>query len=516
MATAPLLKIIYTGLQDERLLPPKGKPSLAFFKKVFIKAGRFTTSWVRLDFDTKPAFGTSATITLPRQGHLITRLYLVATMPDISAPCKLAKATAGSAFVGPTFGWTNSLGHALINTATIDIGGARVEQISGQLMEMMDEFQTPLEKVTVVNRMLPRLDNGFNSTSIGWGSQPTTSITPLPFWFSRGDPGIALPIDAIGVDSVKMTIAFNPLNSLYVSSAQVDISGLVQGQIPGSAYFPLLNSPFYQSTNPTKTVYGLTGDPSRGTEVSPIPNSVNPSSFLIGDTYIMAEYIYLDNPEANAFRISDISYPIVQHYAITPYDTLKQPRASIPMRIPNPTRDIFFYAQRYEAPLYNASFLATRDLYGLDVTISPWWPDAQGLNPVFQSEELIPAFSTRESEPLQSINLIYEGSLTRYVSHSPSVFRSYIPSFNQKKSPWVNRYYYNLSFGVLTGLTPPSIPTGEANLDKVQNIELHLEFKPMRGSIDPNNIPRYRIFIYAETYNILRIYGGRAGLLFSY
>lgn len=101
-----LLRVIYTGLQDERLLPPKGKPAFEFFTKVFIKAGRFTTAWVRLDFDTRPNFATQASITLPRQGHLITRLYLVTTMPDIVGPQLLARAAViqGSQFVGPTLG----------------------------------------------------------------------------------------------------------------------------------------------------------------------------------------------------------------------------------------------------------------------------------------------------------------------------------------------------------------------------------------------------------------------------
>ena len=73
-----------------------------------------------------------------------------------------------------------------------------------------------------------------------------------------------------------------------------------------------------------------------------------------------------------------------------------------------------------------------------------------------------------------------------------------------------------MSFGVQHGLNPASVPYGEANLDKIERIELRLQFKPFRGSIDPNCVPRYRIFCYAETYNILRIYGGRAGLLFQF
>ena len=496
-----LLRIIHTGIQDERLLPQKGNPVTRFFEKVFLKAGRFTTQWSRLDFDTIPTFGSSATITLPREGHLITRLYLVTTMPDIAGPQLLAQKVAG--FVGPTYGWTNSLGHALINTATIDIGGARVEQITGQMLEVLDEFQTPLEKVTSVNNLIQRYDNGFNSTSIGFAQRPTVVTTPLPFWFSKGDPGVALPIDAINSDAVRLTVTFAPLNSLYVCSNQVDLSK-VKTDVAGQAYMPLVGATFYKTGS--TPVYGIGN-------VDAIPGITIPT-LTLGDTYIMAEYVYLDKPEANKFRISDIQYPIVQHYAIDPHDSYGQPKMTVLLRIPNPCRDLYFFAQRYEAPWYNAPFLATRDLSGFDCKTAPWWPDASGLNALTLGE-LVPAFSYRESEPLQQVGLIYEGKLIRY-SNTPSVFRSLIPSYEQRKSPWVNRYYYNMTFGLQNGFTPPSIVTGEANLDKIERLELQIDFAPFRGSLNPTNVPRYRVFVFAETYSILRIYGGRAGILFGY
>lgn len=508
-----LLQIIHTGLQDERLLPTKGKPQISFFQKVFVKAGRFTTAWVRLDFDTRPNFSTQASITLPRQGHLITRLYMVTTMPDIVGPQLKARALTTTAFAGPTFGWTNSLGHALIQNATIDIGGARVEQLNGRLLEVLDEFNTPLEKTTLMNSLLPRLQNGFNPTSIGWTERPTVAVTPLPFWFSRGDPGVALPIDAINNDQVRLNISFAPLNSLYVSSACQDISG-VRNPVGGEAYYPLLNSPFYQ-TGGTTPVFGLTGNPTVSTNASKIPGVTMANSYTLGDTYVLAEYVYLDKPEANKFRISDIQYPIPQHYLFEPSDTNGLPKLNIPLRIPNPTRDLFFFAQRYEAPAYNAPFLASRDLSGYSVLNAPWWPDASGLNPVNLGSP-VPAFSTRQSEPLESLSLVYENKLYRYSNIAPQIFRSLLPAIVQKKTPWVNAYYYNLPFGMEHGVFPTSVPMGEANLDKVEKVELRLQFKPFLGSVNPNNVPRYIVYCFAETYNILRIYGGRAGLLFQF
>jgi len=60
------------------------------------------------------------------------------------------------------------------------------------------------------------------------------------------------------------------------------------------------------------------------------------------------------------------------------------------------------------------------------------------------------------------------------------------------------------------------MPTGHANLDKIQKMELSLQFKPLRGTILTTDIPDYTVTVWAETYNILKVYGGRGGLLFSY
>jgi len=482
------------------------------FLKAFIRCGRFTTQFSRIDFDTRPALGTSCTLTIPRKGHLLSRLYLVTTMPDIATPQTRAKAAcdaSGFTFAGPTYGWTNSVGHALLSQATIDIGGSRCERLDGQLLEVMDEFYTPLEKTTLMNTVLPRLDNGFTPGSFGAKTQ-TTAVTPLPFWFSSGDSGAFLPIDAIQADSVVLTVTFNPVTSLYVCSAQQKPSNPTTN-VAGDAYFPLAGAPFYYGGGPP--VYGLGGDPTVAVAATVLPGYKMPTVYPLGETYIMAEYIYLDKPEANRFRIADIQIPIPQHYPFDPLDTQTLPRVKFPLKVPNPTRNLFFYLQRWDAVRYNAPFLATRDISGGSVA-APWWPDAVGLN-VYGAGDYSSGFSTRESEPINSVALMYEGKLMRYWTDAPSLFRSLLPSIDMRKSPWVNRYYYMMPFG-LHGFMPASLQTGEANLDKLLSIDLLMDLHPNRGSINPNDVPRYLVHVWAETYNILRVYGGRAGLLFAY
>ena len=502
---ASLLRVLHSGIQNSRLLPPKGQPKVELFSKVLIRAGRFTTQWVRLDFDTNPTFGSKAVITIPRKGHLVGRLYLVTTMPNIFTTQGIAAERTG--FVGPKFTWTNSLGNALVANATIDIGGSRVEQINGQLLEVLDDFYTPLEKMNLVNKMLSRNMTNFPQFST---NVPDPTYTPLPFWFSKGDPGVYLPVDALSTDRVKLTVEFAGLNSLYVSSAKLPVDAS-SPRVAGSGYFPL-SSPFYVADPAGKLVYGLEGDPAVATRVSAIPNLTLPSTLQLGDTYVMAEYIYLDAPEANRFRISDIEVPITQHYAFDPFDTNGSVRAMMPLRIPNPTRNLLFYAQRHEAPMFNAPFLATRDLSGADTLQAPWWPNASPIN-TRAPGTLIPAFQFRDSEPLASLMLVYEGGLVRYATTSPSVFRSLIPAYEMKKSPFVNRYFYSLHFGLNHGNTHASLPSGEANLDKIHTIALDLEFKPFRGI---KSVPRYTVYVWAQTYNIFRVYAGRGGMMFAY
>jgi Major capsid protein N-terminus len=508
---ASLLRILNSGIQDSRLLPPRGMPRIEMFQKVFIRAGRFTTAFVRLDFDTRPALGTFTTLTIPRKGQMLARLYLVTTLPDIRSgqlAAKNACDASGVVFLGPNFGWTNSVGHAILAEARIEIGGSRVERLDGRLLEVLDEFYTPLEKVTAMNGLLPRLDNGFYPGVFGRDDGGTVAVTPLPFWFSCGDSGAFLPIDAIQADSVVLRVEYNSIANIYVCDSKLLP---VDGGSQCAGLFPVAGSSFYYADPKGSIVPGL----GSAVPALPVPKVKMPAVFPLGDTYLMAEYIYLDRPEANRFRIADIRIPVVQHYPFDPVDTHSAAKIQIPLKIPNPTRNLFFYCHRREASELNAPFLATRDLSGASQPIAPWWPDATGLRTT-QEGDYSPGYSTSESEPLSSLALFYEGRLARYWTNAPSLFRSYLPSFDMRKSPWHHRYYYTLPFSLDSGHMPPSLPSGEANLDKLVSIDLALEFHPNRGSVNPNDVPQYFVYIWAETYNILRVFGGRAGLLFGY
>ena len=88
---ASLLRLLHSGTQDQRIESKlkgsqgqgQGNPTTDAFTWILRKPGRFTTQWLRLDFAQVPDFGKTVFCTLPIKGELISKLYLVVTLPDI-------------------------------------------------------------------------------------------------------------------------------------------------------------------------------------------------------------------------------------------------------------------------------------------------------------------------------------------------------------------------------------------------------------------------------------------------
>lgn len=550
---ASLLKVLHNGIQDERLTG-KIQPNIDPFRYIYIGIGRFTKQWHRIDFNQLPNFGANAWANLPVKGELITRLYLVTVLPDIGTIQNQVKAMVGSNFAGPNFGWTNSIGHTLVQQCSLEIGGSRVEQLDSRLLEVLDEYNTPLEKVNQVNSMIGRIPSGFNSASLGNQNGPTPIVTPLPFWFSNGDNGAALPIDALYVDSVRLNLQFRGLDGCYYSESRqsslealkaMDISDndITNGfNYNGNCFetFPIQNSPFYQM-DPSGTLVvdiakplldtmpyfqgcgPITRWPSyekrynrttpEGVRVSKIENVKMPGKIAFEDAYLLAEYVYLDKNEANRFRIGELTTTIIQHNVIPPVDSQGFKNVNIPIDAPNPLRNLFFFGQRPEAAAVNAHFLASRDISGSDSVYTPWWPDARG-ELGYTYESLRPGFANRNSEPFDQIQLIYDGNFAKVSTENCALYRSIIPSLELTKSPWINGYYYCIPIGLQQRYFPASMPLGETNLNKIQKAELRLRLRNLDfPAVTP---PTMTIYAWAETYNILKIYGGRGALLFGY
>jgi hypothetical protein len=549
MAATPAnsLTLVSTGLADARLMSPKGNPDIHQFVHVINKTTRWAAQWNRVDFDGTPEFGQRVSLTIPTIGELVNAIMIVVEMPDIySTQLSAIQAMGGTSltdqgsFLGPLFGWTNSLGHALIQQIELEIGGQIVETFDSRLLEIMDELNEPLESAIAKNFMIKRTPFGFtNKTYLG--PTPTTVYVPIPFWFSR--PGIhshALPLQALNNDAVRIHVTFRGINGLVYTEARANPNTIGLSNIPVCAdtdpfapMLPIVGSPFWGETavdasgSPIKVlgpVYTMNSSMGTGPITGGIiPGIKMPLRFSPIDAYAMIEYISLEEYEAIVFRTAELTYQVKQHFAVPVEQTLGQTEIHVDIPYANPTKEVMWVLQRPEAPTYNAYFLFTRDLYPTPVsqpeggpppppnpTTIPWWPNAILQPAQIFNWQIKPGFHDSYSEPLAGAALHYN-SYERFVHEGGSFFRSVIPSQYFIKSAAIDRYIYAYAFGHKNERLE-YMPKGAANWDKIQRKELYITLNPSRGGGAP---PNMNLYVYITIWNIFKIYGGRGAMLFS-
>jgi len=521
---ATLLSVVSNGIQDMRLLTPKGQPNINNYVKIFKKTTRWAAQWIRVDFDGAPDLGKKNTCTIPRKGELLSQVTLVVMMPDIATPQQNAKkqCTEEKPFIGPTFGWTNSLGHALINRVEFDVGGTNLDTFDGRFMEIYDELYESNASVRAKNRMINRIANGFTSGSLGNQTEATTCYVPIPLWFSLNEYENALPIDAMSADSIQLHITLRPINELFYTDARLDDRNPpLNSPLSTTATPPIANAQFYRH-NPTSNTMIYKTNSSQGNTGIPcevIPGIQMPSRFSLQDCYLLCEYISLEEYEASLFRSNMLEYRVEQHYIVPPKNTQSAPNVRIPLPYSNPVKEIHWVCQSPQVTNYNAWFLFTRDMYGATTQPTewwkmPWWPDAV----ITSSDTALPAFRNAYSEPMQGAELTFANIKRFDHQDSPSLFRSLLPIIHYRKAPLFNRYIYTFPFALSPGAKDDKSvgafynPRGFSNFDKLPKKELTLTMKRDNAG----QLPDLTVYAYVTTWNVFRVFGGRGVMLFAY
>jgi hypothetical protein len=529
MAATPAtsLTLVSSGLADARQQPPRGNPDINQFLKVLHKTTRWSAQWNRIDFDGSPEFGQRVSLTIPPLAELVSGLNIVVTMPDIYATQIAAVVAAGGTdftntgnFLGPTYGWTNSLGHALIQRIELEIGGAIVETLTSQQLEILDELYETVESAITKNAMIQRAPNGFGPRT--WlSASPTQVYIPIPFWFSR--PGVyshALPIDALRSDKVRIHVTFRPIEQLFYTDARVDTRtvGFRPGQDMADGMWGITGGRFWQADSTQSTmVYSMNATMS-GVQGKIISGVQLPLRFTPIDAYALIEYISLEEYEAIVFRSSELTYHVEQHFAVPVQASLGQSEVRLVIPFTNPTKEIHWVLQRPEAEKYNAWFLFTRDLSAVsrpqkgpvNPCLIPWWPDAQLIPTQANQWQIVPAFQNAYSEPLAATTLLYN-SFERFVHEGGSFFRGIVPMTSYVKSAVHDRYIYAYHFGQKEERRNYG-PSGAANWDKIPRKELFITLNRGRLNTAP---PNMNIYVYTTIWNIFKVFGGRGGMLFS-
>jgi hypothetical protein len=276
-----LLQLVATGRQDLYL---SGNPQTTFFKQVYRRYTNFSVETQRIPFETAVNFGKLVTTTIPRNGDLLSSMFLEIQLPEIT-PAGPVEAAGGIATEPATdyetimnsVSWVNGIGYAMIDYVSIWIGQQEVDRQYGEFLYLWSQLTTPGSKRAGLSFMTGQMDV-YNDTA---QKGPLRLFVPLQFWFCR-NVGLSLPLVALQATPIRIYVKLNNgMDMLFRNSLE---NAIVNGETPPAS---IIDRPPY-----------------------------------ITDMILWGDYIYLDVDERRRFVSNTHEYLIDQ--------TQQQKRFSIP------------------------------------------------------------------------------------------------------------------------------------------------------------------------------------------
>lgn len=301
-----LLQLVATGRQDTYL---SGNPQMTFFKQVYRRHTNFSMETQRIPLETAAEFNKLISITVPRNGDLLSQLVLEIQLPEITPAGPLPQQSGLQACgvltepptdyssIAESVSWVNGIGHAMIDYVSLWIGQQEIDRQYGEFMYLWSRLTTPGSKQAGVNFMTG-YQEVYNDTS---QKGPLRLFVPLNFWFCK-NPGLALPLIALQSTPIKLYIK---LRYGYDLVFRTSVENAV---LNGSPIPPVMERP-------------------------PV----------ISDMTLWGDYIYLDDEERRRFVSSKHEYLIEQtqqqkRYSVPTNTTI----ANIPLTFNHPMKEMIW------------------------------------------------------------------------------------------------------------------------------------------------------------------------------
>ena len=197
------LQLAAYGAQDSYLT---GNPQMTNFMTIYKRHTNFAMETIEQLFVGEATFGKKVYCTLERSGDLVGRIYVNIKLPN------LYKIFCIKDKYNPVqiLGWINKIGHAIIDTYDIEIGGTTIDKQYGLWLSVS------CCKKDAYNMLTGR--NEFNSTIHNQGEMNLR--VPLRFWFNN-NIGLALPLIALQYHQVKINIKFKHFEDVFTKISHI-------------------------------------------------------------------------------------------------------------------------------------------------------------------------------------------------------------------------------------------------------------------------------------------------------
>jgi len=455
------MQLVAYGAQDVYLT---ANPQVTFFKQLYRRHSNFAMESIEQSFNGVANFQRRVQCTISRNGDLIHRMYLQVTLPavDLNDP-------SVSDSSGDQFRWLNWVGHNLIQSVYIEIGGQQIDKHYGDWLHIWNELTRTAGKQAGYAEMVgnvPQLtniiskvgtDGGCTNQCIG-GDPHSSSETrsccpeytlyiPFQFWFNR-HAGLALPLIALQYHEVRVTIDIQPLQYLIWTN------------------------------NPV------------------ILDAVNALGLVAASIYV--DYIYLDTDERRRFAQVAHEY-LIEQLQFTGNESITSASNKVKMSFNHPCKEVVWVVQR--------------DAYiACDSSVDPW----KGQQPFNYTDywdraALESGYSVSTVEgmaggnPTAVANIQLNGQ-DRFSEREGPYFNLVQPFQHHTNIPAVGINVYSFA------LNPEEHqPSGTCNFSRIDNATLNVTVT--NNTVGNGSTAKLRI--YATNYNVLRIMAGMGGLAYS-
>jgi hypothetical protein len=205
-----LMQLVAYGAQDIYLT---GNAQITFFKVVYRRHTNFSIESIEQTFNGYADFGRKLTVTVSRNGDLVSKAFLRVELPA------LKQDQSGATWQG----YVNSIGNALIKSVEVEIGGQLIDKHYSEWLEIYGELNQTDAHYRSYKRLVGKYasDVSLETNAL----EERTYYIPLQFWFCR-NPGLALPLIALQYHEVKLNVEFRAAAEL--TRSDVAIAGAPQ------------------------------------------------------------------------------------------------------------------------------------------------------------------------------------------------------------------------------------------------------------------------------------------------
>ena len=181
------MQLVAYGAQDVYLT---GNPQITFFKVVYRRHTNFAVEAIEQTFNGSVGFGKRVSCQITRNGDLITKMFLKAS---ITANTFITD--SGDANFG-TDNWVNNIGYSMIKSVELQVGGTKIDKHYNTWLNVWHELSTGTSHKDGYDAII-----GVNNV------ESQQLFVPLQFFCCRND-GLALPLIALQYHDVRVEFEF--------------------------------------------------------------------------------------------------------------------------------------------------------------------------------------------------------------------------------------------------------------------------------------------------------------------